>query len=132
MRSVMRMLIFTPKEEKRLKMAVRAAKLHEYLKKNGVRTVFLPDFSFRKISFYTFMNYLKFIFFILTKKKTDVILFENERNPRLLKFFQSLGFSLALDIRDNRALQHSIYMTDDSYEEINFIKKVLLANIDIC
>jgi len=128
----MRALIFTPREDKKLRMAVRAAKLHEYLKKNNIRTVFLRDFNFRQVSFYSFMNYLKLIFFILTKKKNDIVLFENERNPRLLKFFQGLGFALALDIRDNRALQHSIYMVDDSFEEINFIQKVLLANIDIC
>jgi glycosyltransferase involved in cell wall biosynthesis len=128
----MKILIFGPKEEKKLKMAVRAAKLHEYLKNNGIRTVSLPSFNFKKISFSTLSNYLKLIYFILTKKKNDIVLFENERQVRLLKLFKRLGFPLALDIRDNRALQHSIYMSDDSIDEIDCIQKVLLANIDVC
>ena len=128
----MRMLILTPKEEKKIKMAVRAAKLHEYLKKNGVQTVFLLSFNFRKITFYMLMNYLKLILFIVTKRKDDIILLENERQVRLLRFFKRLGFALALDIRDNRALQRSAYQLDDSSEKINLIQKVLLNNIEIC
>jgi len=127
----MRVLIFTPREEKKLKMAVRAAKLHEYLKKNGVMTVLLQGFNFRKITLYMFMNYLKLIFFILTKKGDDVVLFENERQPRLLNFFRRLSFKLALDIRDNRAIQRSAYHVDDRPEKIDIIKKNLLNNIQL-
>ncbi|MCJ7546613.1 MAG: glycosyltransferase family 4 protein [Deltaproteobacteria bacterium] len=112
-------------------MAVRAAKLHEYLKKNGVMTVLLPGFNFRKITPYMFMNYLKLIFFILTKKGDDVVLLENERQPRLLNFFRLLSFKLALDIRDNRALQRSAYNLDDGPEKIATIKKNLLNNIQL-
>ena len=128
----MRMLVFTPREEKRLKMAVRAAKLHEYLEKNGMQTISLPGFNFREISIYMLANYLKLFVFILTKKKNDIILFENERQVRLLNFFKRLGFTLALDIRDNRALQHSAYKVDDAQEKIDSIQKLLLSNIEIC
>lgn len=128
----MRMLIFTPREEKRLKLAVRAAKLHEYLKKNGVLTILFPSFNFRKISPYMLMNYIKLIFSLVTKKKTDIVLFENERQTRLLRFFKRLGYTLALDIRDNRALQRSAYQLDDSPEKIDAIQKLLLENIEIC
>lgn len=127
----MRTLIFTPREGKKLKMAVRAAKLHEYLKKNGVMTVLLPGFNFRKITPYMFMNYLKLIFFILTKKSDDVVLLENERQPRLLDFFRLLSFKLALDVRDNRALQRSAYNLDDGPEKMATIKKNLLNNIQL-
>jgi len=128
----MRILIFTPKEEKKIKMAVRAAKLHEGLRKNGIQTIILSSFNFRKISFAAFINYFKLIFFILTKKKNDVVLFENERNPRLLQFFRSLRLKLALDIRDNRAWQRSAYQLDDAPEKIDAIQQVLLSNIEIC
>ncbi len=119
----MRALIFTPREGKNLKMAVRAAKLHEYLKKNGVKTVPLPGFNFRKITFYMLMNYLKLIFFISTKKRDDIVLLENERQPRLLNFFRRLSFILVLDIRDNRAMQRSAYHLDDGPKKIAIIKK---------
>jgi glycosyltransferase involved in cell wall biosynthesis len=127
----MRMLIFTPREEKRLRMAVRAAKLHEYLKKNGVRTILLPSFNFRKISLYMLTNYLKLIFFLLTKRRDDIILLENERQIRLLNLFKRLQFTLAIDIRDNRALQHSAYQLDDTPEKMEAIQSVLLNNIEI-
>jgi glycosyltransferase involved in cell wall biosynthesis len=126
------MLIFTPREEKRLRMAVRAAKLHEYLKKNGVNTLLLPSFNFRKISLYMLTNYLKLIFFLLTKRRDDIILLENERQIRLLSLFKRLGFTLALDIRDNRALQRSAYKLDDAPEKMEAIQRVLLKNIEIC
>jgi glycosyltransferase involved in cell wall biosynthesis len=128
----MRMFMFTPREEKKLKMAVRAAKLHEYLKKNGVLTIFFPSFNFRKISPYMLMNYMKLIFFLVTKRKTDIVLFENERQARFLNFFKRLGYILALDIRDNRALQRSAYQLDDSPEKLDTIQKLLLKNIEIC
>ncbi len=128
----MRALIFTPREGKKLKMAVRAAKLHEYLNKNGVLTIFLPGFNIRKITLYMFMNYLKLIYFILTKKADDLVLFENERRPRLLNFFRRLLFKLALDIRDNRAMQRSAYHLDDGPKKIAIIKKNLLNNIQLC
>ena len=70
--------------------------------------------------------------FILSKKNDDIVLFENERNPKLLQFFRSLHFRLALDIRDNRALQRSAYQLDDSLYKRNMIQKVLLKNLDIC
>jgi glycosyltransferase involved in cell wall biosynthesis len=128
----MRMLTFAPKKEKKLKMAVRAAKLQEYLKKNGVQTISLPGFNFRKLSLYMLMNYVKLIFFVLTKRKDDIVLLENERQMRLLIFFKRLGFALALDIRDNRALQRAAYQLDNTPEKIDMILKVLQGNIEIC
>ena len=128
----MRMLVFTPDEGKVLKMGVRAAKLHEYLKKNGVKTVLMPDFNFRTPSLSMAKNYIKLLAFIITKKSDDVVLFENERETRLLKFFKRLGFRLALDIRDNRALQRSAYRVDDAPEKVEIIKETLMNNIDIC
>jgi glycosyltransferase involved in cell wall biosynthesis len=128
----MRMLIFTPKEEKRLRMAVRAAKLHEYLEKNGVHTVLLPDFNIRKISFSMLLNYLKLFYFMVTRRYSDIVLIENERSQRLLSFFKKLKFKLALDIRDNRALQRSAYQLDDTPEKMDAIQNLLLGNIEIC
>jgi glycosyltransferase involved in cell wall biosynthesis len=128
----MRAMIFTPREGKKLKMAVRAAKLHEYLKKNGMTTIMLPGFNFRRISSFMALNYLKFVFCLLTKKKDDLILLENEREIRLLNFFKRLGFRLALDIRDNRALQRSAYRLDNTPEKINHIQDTLLHNIQLC
>ncbi len=128
----MRMLIFTPKEEKKLRMAVRATKLHEYLKKNGVRTILLPDFNIRKVSFSMLMNYLKLLYFMVTRKYSDIVLIENERSQRLVSFFKKLRFKLALDIRDNRALQRSAYQLDDTPEKMDAIQKLLLRNIEIC
>ena len=128
----MRTLIFSQREEKKLKMAVRAAKLHEYLKKNNVTTIFLPGFNFRRITLDMMINYLKLFLFILTKNKDDVVLFENERQLRLVKFFKNFSFKLALDIRDNRALQRSAYQLDDGSEKINMIKRTLLQNIELC
>ena len=78
----MRALIFSQREGKKLKMAVRAAKLHEYLKKNGIKTILLPGFNFRRITPAMMINYLKLFLFILTKKNDDIVLFENERQPR--------------------------------------------------
>lgn len=126
----MRMLIFTPKEKK-LKLAVRAAKLHEALEANGVKIVKLPDFDFRKPSASTIANYLKLLFFIITKKKDDVVLFENERNANLLNLFKKLSFRIAIDIRDNRALQRQAYGVDDSPEVVAEIQKNLLDNIRV-
>jgi glycosyltransferase involved in cell wall biosynthesis len=126
------MLIFTPKEEKKLRMAVRAAKLHEYLKKNGVHTVLLPDFNIRIVSLSMLLNYLKLFYYLVTRKYSDIVLFENERSQRLLSFFKNLKFKLALDIRDNRALQRSAYQMDDGQEKKDTIQHVLLNNIEIC
>ena len=128
----MRALIFTPKEDKKLRMAVRAAKLHEYLKKNHISTVLLPDFNIRKISLTMPINYFKFLFFIVTKRHDDFVLIENERSERLLSFLKKLGFRIALDIRDNRALQRSAYQLDDSPAKIDTIQRVLLNNIELC
>jgi len=128
----MRTLIFTPRVEKKLRMGVRAAKLHEYLKKNNVRTVILSDFNIRKISITMLINYIKFLYFIITKKSSDFVLIENERSVRLLLLLKKLGFRIALDIRDNRALQRSAYQLDDSPEKIDAIQKILLKNIEIC
>jgi glycosyltransferase involved in cell wall biosynthesis len=128
----MRTLIFTPREEKKLRMGVRAAKLHESLKKNHVRTVILPDFNIRKISITMLINYIKFLYFIITKKRADFVLIENERSVRLLLLLKKLGFRIVLDIRDNRALQRSAYQLDDSPAKIDTIQRVLLKNIEIC
>jgi glycosyltransferase involved in cell wall biosynthesis len=127
----MRALIFSPREGKNLKMAVRAAKLHEYLKKNGMATIKLLGFNFRKISFYMALNYLKFIFYLLTKKRDDLVLLENEREVHLLIFFKRLGYRIALDIRDNRALQRSAYRLDNTAEKIDHIQDTLLHNIQL-
>ena len=126
------MLIYTPKEGKKLRMAVRAAKLHEYLKKNGVHSILLPDFNVRKVSFSMLMNYLKLLYFMVTRKYSDVVLIENERSLRLLSFFKKLKFKLALDIRDNRALQRSAFQMDDDQEKKDTIQQILLSNIEIC
>lgn len=127
----MRILVFTPKEKK-LKLAVRAAKLHEYMKKNGISTIFLPDFNFKKISLSTLLNYIKLLFFIATKRDSDLVLFENERSVKLLSLLKKLKFLIALDNRDNRALQRSAYRVDDSPEKIAVIEKQLAGNIEIC
>ena len=127
----MRMLIFTPREERKLKMAVRAAKLHEYLKKNHTKTILLFDFNIRKISFTMMTNYIKLLYFIMSRRREDLVLIENERSVRLLSFLKRLRFRIALDIRDNRALQRSAYQLDDSRAKIDAIERVLLKNIEM-
>jgi glycosyltransferase involved in cell wall biosynthesis len=125
------MLILTPKEMRDLKMAVRAAKLHEYLKKNHIRTILLFDFNMRTISVTMMVNYLKLLYFIITRRYKDCVLIENERSERLLSFLKKLRFRIALDIRDNRALQRSAYQLDDSPGKIDTIQRVLLKNIEM-
>ncbi len=127
-----RILIFSPDRVRRLKLGVRAAKLEEALKKSRTRVVSLPDFNIRRLSPLMFLNYIKLLYFILTRRDTDLVLFENERSERLLKFFKRLGFRLALDIRDNRALQRSAYRVDDDPEKMELIKEVLERNIELC
>ncbi len=127
-----RILVFSPDRVRTLRLGVRAAKLEEALRKVGARVISLPDFNIRRLSPLMFLNYLKLIYFILTKKETDLVLFENERSERLLKFFKRLGFRLALDIRDNRALQRSAYRVDDDPKKMELIKKVLEGNIELC
>jgi hypothetical protein len=105
----MRILILSPNDPKVLKCGVRAAKLREYLEKNEVRTISLPGLDYRKVSISMVMNYLKLLFFLLTRKQDDLVLLENERSAWMLRAFKKLGYRLALDIRDNRALQHSAY-----------------------
>jgi glycosyltransferase involved in cell wall biosynthesis len=128
----MRILILSPNDPKVLKCGVRAAKLREYLKKNGVRTISLPGLDYREVSISMVMNYLKLLFFLLTRRQDDLVLIENERSAWVLKVFKKLGFRLALDIRDNRALQHSAYNVVADQEVMDTIKKVLLLNIDMC
>ncbi|MBN2571053.1 MAG: glycosyltransferase family 4 protein [Ignavibacteriales bacterium] len=129
----MTILIFTPKEnQKTLKMAVRAAKLHEYLKKNNIQTMKVYNFDYRKLSFLMLFNYVKIFYFLFTKNKADTVLFENERSEKLLKFFKFFKCRLAIDIRDNRALQHSAYQIDDKYEVLDSIRNTLYKNIEYC
>ncbi len=128
----MRMLVLAPKEGKIIKMAVRAAMLHRFLEKNGVELVTLPDFNIRYFSWEMLSNYVKLLRFRLTKKKSDVVLFENERSDSLLAFFERLGFRLALDIRDNRAVQRSAYQVDDGDAMVKEIEQTLMANIKRC
>lgn len=128
----MKILILSPNDPKVLKCGVRAAKLREYLEKNGVRTISLPGLDYRKVSISMVMNYLKLLFFLLTRRQGDLVLIENERSAWMLRVFKKLGFRLALDIRDNRALQHSAYNVVADQEVMDTIKKVLLQNIDMC
>jgi len=129
----MLILVFTPKEDiKNLKMAVRAVKLHEYLSKNNIRIIKIFDFDFRKLSVLMFINFLKIFYFLIVKKKTDVVLFENERSIALLNFFKLFRCSIAIDIRDNRALQHSAYRIDDSPKVLESIQNTLNKNIEYC
>ena len=128
----MRALIFTPREEKKLRMGVRAAKLHEYLKKNHVHTVLLLDFNIRTISLTMLNNYIKLFYFIIKRQHDDFVLLENERSARLLLFLKKLRLRIALDIRDNRALQRSAYQLDDSPGKIELIQRVLIQNIEMC
>lgn len=113
-------------------MGVRAAKIQEYLAKNDIMIMSLPDFNIRRICFNMLKNYVKLLYVIMTKDKNDVVLLENERELRLLKFFKMFGFKLALDIRDNRALQRSAYRLDNDPLNIAKIQRNLLANIEIC
>ncbi len=129
----MRILVFTPHESPQsIKMAVRAAKLHEFLEKNNIIIMKIFNFNIRKISCLMFINYLKILYFIITKNKSDIILFENERNEFLLKIFRVFKFRLAIDIRDNRALQHSAYQIDDEPDNLDKIKNILYKNIEYC
>jgi glycosyltransferase involved in cell wall biosynthesis len=50
----------------------------------------------------------------------------------MLRAFKKLGYRLALDIRDNRALQHSAYNAVADQEIMDTIERVLLLNIDMC
>jgi glycosyltransferase involved in cell wall biosynthesis len=126
-----RMLIFAHKVKK-LKLDVRATKLQEYLQKNGIKIIHFNDFNYRNLNLVMLANYFKLMFCLLSKKRDDIVLFENERSVRLLKFFKKFGFKLALDIIDNRALQHSAYQLGDDLETLDAIQKVLLSNIEIC
>lgn len=128
----MRMLILSPNDPKVLKSGVRAAKLREYLQKNGVRTISLPGLDYREVSISMGTNYLKMLFFLLTKRQDDLVLLENERSAWLLRIFKKLGFKIALDIRDNRALQHSAYKVNENPEYLNALEKALLESIEIC
>lgn len=128
----MRILILSPKEPKVLKCGVRAAKLHEYLRKNGVRTISLPGLDYREVSISMVRNYFKLLFFLLTRRQDDLVLIENERSVWMLRVFKKLGFRLALDIRDNRALQHSAYNVVTDQEMMDAVERVLLQNIDMC
>lgn len=127
----MQMLVFAEKVKK-AKLSVREFHLHKYLQKNGVKIIYLYSFNYRKLNLSMIANYFKLIFSLLTKKKNDIVLFENDRSIKLLRFFKKLGYRLALDIIDNRALQRLAYKVDDSSEKIDTLKKLLLNNIKIC
>ncbi len=78
------------------------------------------------------VNYFKLSYCLLTKKKDDLILIANDRSVCFLSFFKKIGFRLAIDLIDNRALQRLAYKVDDSPQKIAFLRELLLKNIDIC
>lgn len=127
----MRILVLSPNDPKVLKCGVRAAKLREYLEKNGVRTISLPGLDYRRVSIPMLMNYIKLLYFVLTKRQDDLVLIENERSAWLLRVFKKLGFRIALDIRDNRALQRTAYKVDNDPGKTNSLVEALAANIEI-
>jgi glycosyltransferase involved in cell wall biosynthesis len=127
----MRILVFANKAQK-AKLSVRESHIHEHLQKNGVKVIYFYNFYYRYINFVMLVNYLKLIYCFSTRKKDDLVLIANDRSESFLRFFKKIGFKLAIDIIDNRALQRLAYKVDDSHEKIAFLQKLLLKNIDIC
>ena len=127
----MRMLVFTNKIQI-AKLSVREFHIHRHLQKEGVRIVYFYNFYYRSIGFEMVKNYFKLFFCILTKKREDLVLIENDRSESFLRFFKKIGYKLAIDIIDNRALQRLAYKVDDSPEKVESLQNLLLKNIDVC
>jgi glycosyltransferase involved in cell wall biosynthesis len=127
----MRVLVFANRVQN-AKLSVRESHIHKHLQVNGVKVIYIYNFYYRSLNFEMLVNYLKLFYCFLTKKKDDLILIANDRSVSFLSFFKKIGFKLAIDIIDNRALQRLAYKVDDSPENIAFLQKLLLKNIDIC
>ena len=127
----MRVLVFANRVQN-AKLSVRESHIHKHLQGNGVKIIYIYNFYYKSLSFEMLVNYLKLFYCFLTKKKDDLILIANDRSVSFLSFFKKIGFKLAIDIIDNRALQRLAYKVDDSPEKIAFLQKLLLKNIDIC
>ena len=127
----MRVLVFINKVQK-AKLSVRESHIHKHLQENGVKVIYINNFYYKYINFEMFVNYLKLFFCFFTKKNDDLILIANDRSEKFLSFFKKIGYKLAIDIIDNRALQRLAYKVDDSPEKIELLQNLLLKNIDIC
>ena len=127
----MRVLVFANKVQK-AKLSVRESHIHEHLQKNGVKIIYFYNFYYRHIDFEMLVNYFKLLYCFCTKNKDDLILIANDRSVCFLSFFKKIGYKLAIDIIDNRALQRLAYKVDDSPEKIELLQGLLLKNIDIC
>jgi len=127
----MRVLVFINKVQK-AKLSVRESHIHKHLQENGVKVIYIYNFYCKYVNFEMFVNYLKLFFCFFTKKNDDLILIANDRSEKFLSFFKKIGYKLAIDIIDNRALQRLAYKVDDSPEKIELLQNLLLKNIDIC
>ena len=108
----MRVLVFANKIQN-AKLSVRESHIHKHLQGNGVKAIYFYNFYYKSINFEMLVNYLKLFFCLLTKKKDDLVLIANDRSVCFLRFFKKIGFRLAIDIIDNRALQRLAYTIDD-------------------
>ena len=127
----MKVLVFANKIQN-AKLSIRESHIHKHLQENGVKVIYFYNFYYRSISFEMLVNYLKLIYCFSTKKKDDLVLIANDRSESFLRFFKKIGYKMAIDIIDNRALQRLAYKVDDSPEKIESLQSLLLKNIDIC